>query len=122
MNSHLENLARRVADDAMFLAAALTAFASSERLNDAGLANRLDCSPRHLTKLRLCLMPRSQPPFFAEDVERIATRCAVSAEKLREVVRRGQSLLALRQPAAPSAGWMLAARDRRDDPTAGETQ
>jgi len=116
MNEHLERLARRVADDPFFLAPALALYAHSAGLNDLALAAHLECPMEVLPLLRLCRMPRAQPPGFAQDVDRIAERFAVRADVLAEVVRRGQGLLRLRQAEklaqADSAGFLLAARDQ----------
>src|SRR5262249_24804368 len=100
MNPYLLHLAQRVAEAPDFLASALAAYARSERLEDAGLAERLGCSVETLTHLRLCRMPRAQAPLFWQDVEQIAQRFAVTAEVLAEVVRRGQSLFHLRPASA----------------------
>lgn len=119
MSEHLERLARRVADDAFFLAPALALYARSEGLDEAALAARLECPLATLTLLRLCRMPHAQPPRFGQDIDCIATRFTVRAEVLAEVVRRGQNLLQLRatETTAPdAAGFLLAARDRSDEP------
>lgn len=124
MNPYLEHLAARLADAPDFLARALAEYARSERLDDAGLAARLGCPADTLTHLRLCRMPRAEPPHFWQDVERIAGRFAVGADLLAEVVRRGQSLCHLRAPAGGAAqaeGYFMAARDdAREDPQPGE--
>src|SRR5207237_2578202 len=57
MNVHLERLARRVLRGPLFLAAPLTRFAESHRLDDEGLAARLGCDRDTLTHLRLCRNP-----------------------------------------------------------------
>ncbi len=107
----LDRLARRVRDDPFFLAAALTAFAETERLDDVGLATRLGCALPVLTNLRLCRMPCPEAPRFWQDIRRIAERFGVDAQALAEMVRRGQSLLRFRE-AAPGTLW--AARDRHE--------
>jgi hypothetical protein len=107
----LDRLARRVLNDPFFLAAALTAFAESEGLDDAGLAARLGCELSVLTNLRLCRMPCPEAPQFWQDVEQIAERFGVDAETLAEMVRRGQGLRRFREAAQ---GTLWAARDRQE--------
>jgi hypothetical protein len=114
MNSHLKHLARRVADAPDFLACALAEYARSERLEDPDLAARLSCPVETLTSLRLCRMPRAQPPWFGQDVEQIALRFSVKAEVLAEIVRRGLSLFHLRAAGdspKDESSYLLAARD-----------
>jgi hypothetical protein len=119
MNSHLEHLARRVADAPDFLACALAEYARSERLEDAALAARLGCSVETLLRLRLCRMPRSEAPIFWQDVERIAQHFSVDADLLAEVARRGQSLFQLRNRAVDrgqAPDFFLAAWDGGREP------
>lgn len=125
MDPQLERLAGRVANDPLFLAAALTRYAQSEGLDDPALAAALGCAVATLTPLRLCRMPRPEAPLFRQDVEQIAARFGVMPDLLAEVVRRGQSLLHLQDPANRTrdepAGFLLAARDRpADGPEAGK--
>jgi hypothetical protein len=123
MNPYLTHLARRVADAPDFLAYALAEYARSERLEDAGLAERLGCSVEALTHLRLCRMPRTPAPLFWQDVEQIAQRFAVTAEVLAEVARRGQSLFHLRAAASgqkDERSILMAARDASQEPASPE--
>ncbi len=125
MSPYLAHLADRVADAPDFLACALAEYARSERLQDAALAARLGCGVDTLTHLRLCRMPRGQPPLFWQDIERIAGRFSVDVDGLAEVVRRGQSLLNLRKVEGgrqQEPGFLLAARDVPQEckPPAGE--
>ena len=122
MSANLERLARRVADDPFFLASALAAYAFSERLDEPALAARLGCPLGELARLRLCRMPRPQPPLFGQDLDQIAARFALVPDVLAEVVRRGQSLLHMANPGAKrgevaSGSLLLAARDHRGQAT-----
>lgn len=118
MSPYLAHLARRVSDAPDFLACALAEYARSERLEDAGLAARLGCPVEILTHLRLCRMPRTEPPHFWQDVEQIAKRFSVNTEALADVARRGQSLFHLRKAAGQkeASGFLLAARDDAREP------
>ena len=114
MNPALSHLARRVADAPDFLACALAEFARSGKLDDDAQGND---SVARWTPSRTCVcarMPRTRAPFFSQDIDQIASRFAVDAEILAEVVRRGQTLLHLRVPTAEQhqeTGFLLAARD-----------
>ena len=112
MDRHLERLARRVGEDEFFLAAPLARVADSQQLDDAALAVRLGCDVETLTHLRLCRNPDPQPPHFWQDVERIAGRFQLDADRLAEVVRLGQALLqAKAQVAKDAPGFLMAARE-----------
>lgn len=108
----VDQLARRVESDPLFLACALAEYAASERLDDADLARTFGCSPEMLTRLRLCRMPREDGPGFRADIHRIAEHVGVKADRLACVVRQVQALRQLRDGAQP--GTLLAARDRED--------
>jgi len=117
----LDESARELEGDAKYLASALARFATSEQLNNEGLANLLGCETSTLTALRWCLRPRSNlddPRLFRRDVEEIATRFSVQPELLAHVVRRADALEHLRQPSVSDGGFLMAARDRpRTSPT-----
>ncbi|HEX5502912.1 MAG TPA: hypothetical protein VFW96_09830 [Thermomicrobiales bacterium] len=119
MSERLDALARRVGRDPFFLAAALAAYAQSERLDDHGLARALDCAPATLTPLRLCRRPRPEPGAFRADVERIAGHFGLDTAALAQLVRRADALAGLRDAAVgvgrDDAGLLMAARDRDDD-------
>jgi hypothetical protein len=122
----LTHLAQRVADAPDFLAFALAEYARSERLDDAGLAERLGCTVDTLTHLRLCRMPREQAPAFWQDVEQIAQRFSLAPEGLADVVRRAHALFHLRRHTSEKqhdASFLMAARDdtrQEKAPEAGE--
>jgi hypothetical protein len=111
MSDRMAALARRVEDDPFFLAAALAAYARTEGLSDALLAQRLGCMPVQLAAMRLCRTPRPTAREFQEDVERIASAFQIDATVLAEVVRRADSLRAFRTVADERAGYLMAARD-----------
>ncbi len=118
MNTDLERLAQRIALDPDFLAAPLSCYAASHKLDDAALALRLGCDRDTLTHLRLCRNPEPLPPRFWQDIERIASCFHLDPDILAEIVRFGQSLVQLRQPTDVSTnsepGLMLAAREDED--------
>lgn len=110
----LEALSRQVTGDPFFLGQALAVWASSEGLDDAGLAARLGVTPETLVLLRLCRRPHPEPDRFRADVERIAARFGVSADRLAEIVRRADALERLGSAGQKTGGLLIAARDRPD--------
>jgi hypothetical protein len=111
----LARLARRVRDDPFFLASLLALYAESEGIDDAGLA----CPADTLTALRLCRAPREDAAGFREDIGRLAARFGVDADRLIEVVRRGQALRRMRGAAPAARGYLMAARDGEEPPAEG---
>jgi len=108
--SGLERLALRAAADPAFLGHALALYAESEGLDDAGLADRLGCSPSQLSALRLCLRPRIEPEGqFRADLSEIAERFRLRLSPLAEAVRHADALAELR---VARDRMLRAARDR----------
>ena len=114
MTDPLEALAARAQREPFFLAAPLAAYARSEHLDDAGLADALGCRREDLVMVRLCRAPRAELPEFWEDVRCVAGRFGLDAERLAEAVKRGRVVLRL-QAAPPGTGGLMAARDRHDE-------
>ncbi len=112
MTSRLARLARRVEDDPAFLASALKQYATSEGLDGRGLAAALSCSVEALARLALCRRPRPAPPWFRQDVDRIAARFGANADALAAIVRRADALGRLRDVDVGERGLLIAARDQ----------
>jgi hypothetical protein len=112
--NELQQLAKRAESDPFFLGCSLKNFATSEKLDDAGLAKKLECSMETLTMLRLCRAPHADN--FKEDLDKIAAKYEVNREVLAQAARRGQVLLQMRGEAPSDHGFMLAARDDEDEP------
>lgn len=121
MSDRITLFARRLREDRYFLSSAMQDYASSERLDGARLAVVLGCGVDDLGPLGLCRRPRPGPDTFGDDVQRIARRFGVSADRLAEMVRRSDALIALRD--AESEDVMAAARDRppRESPRDDES-
>ena len=120
MMNPLDQLAARVVADPFFLAPTLAEYARSEQFqDDAQLAAALGCRIEDLARLRLCRAPRPDGNDFRSDLTAIATRFGLDLVTLTRVVRRGQSIVRVREAssAQPSAGPMLAARDQDQPPT-----
>ena len=71
------------------------------------LGKELGCLPETIDSISLCRAPRSEPPHFQSDIERVADRFQVSADKLMNVVRFSQ--------VANYEATLLASRDREAD-------
>jgi hypothetical protein len=116
VSKSLEALARRVEKDPLFLAGLLVEYAGSESLDDIGLAAALGCEPEALTAIRLCRAPRPDRAGFRQDVDEIAARFGLDADRLTAVVRRGETLRRLRSAAPSGHGFLAAARDGEPTP------
>lgn len=112
MGRRVDALANRAQEDSFFLASALRDYAESEGIDDLALAQRMGCSPRELSAIRLCRRPSSDVPQFSDDVDRIASRFHLDAELLAAAVRLSHALVAMRRPASGERGSLMAARDR----------
>jgi hypothetical protein len=119
MANHLEHMARRLEDDPFFLACPIKLYARSEGLNEEAMAAGLKCSTSSLVMVRLCRSPPVESDTFYDDIERIASKFSLDAERLAEAVRRGQALFHMTTGAKPSR-TLLAARDG-DTPRCGDS-
>jgi hypothetical protein len=106
----LERAAKRLERDPFFFASPLAAYALSEDLDDAALAERLKCSRENLTMIRLCRAPEADR--FAADIDDVAKRFTADPYALAAAVRHGQAVerMRARQP-EHADGMLLAARD-----------
>jgi hypothetical protein len=112
----LRRAAERAGQRRFYLASSLLAYARAERLDDAGLVDRLGCDPARLPALMLCRKPTGEAPVFRADVEAIAERFGLNPTRLAHLLRRADSLVALaRAPASEPGGVLAAARDREMD-------
>ena len=115
MTRRISVLARRLADEPDFLAAALADYARSQQLDDAALAAYLGCPMDQLDRLRLCLRPR--PDRFLADIDEIATDFGIDPDALIDVVRFSDALARMRRTPAmsESSSLLMAARDRHSE-------
>lgn len=112
MSEQMAALAKRVEEDPHFLAWALAVYAQAEDLTSAQLAARLGCLPSRLLAIQLCRLPRPDPPYFRQDVDRIADAFHIDRQVIAEAVRLATTLARFRQPGV--VGSLMAARDRAD--------
>jgi hypothetical protein len=112
----LRRAAERASRHPFYLASSLLAYARAERLDDAGLADRIGCDLASLPALLLCRRPTGEPPMFRVDVEAIADRFGLNATHLACILRRADTLVAIADaPAGQPGGLLAAARDRETD-------
>jgi hypothetical protein len=110
MAKNLENLARRLVDDPLFVACPLALYAKSERLDEESFASRLRCTVENFALVCLCRAPAAESESFQDDIAQIAAKFSVDADTLLEAIRRGQAIYQMSRNAA-SDGTLLAARD-----------
>lgn len=111
----LRGAAERASRHPFYLASSLLAYARAERLDDAGLADRLGCGLTSLPALLLCRRPTGEAPVFRADVEAIAERFGLNPAHLVRLLRHADALAAAAQaPTSRSGGLVAAARDRED--------
>ncbi|MBL8207299.1 MAG: hypothetical protein JNM09_23905 [Blastocatellia bacterium] len=117
--------ARRLQNDARFMAYVLAAYRRQEGLSEEELASELGIWPEMLTRLALCQRPHSDATQFAEQVRRIADYTLIDEAQLAGMLRQVESLerLAQRPLTAPAMteqslpvwGVLAAARDCEDE-------
>jgi hypothetical protein len=113
MADPLESLARRAGRERFFLASVLAAYARTEGLDDAGLAEAVGCPLETLLHLRLCRAPRDDSGGFREDIDRISSGFGLDPDRLAAVVKRGRVAARFEQQ-SPGGSWLMAARDREE--------
>ena len=79
-------------------------YAEMMSVDIADVAGELGCLPEVMNAMSLCRAPRPEPPHFREDIEAVATRFQVRADRLANLVRQVQFV--------SDQGMLLAARDR----------
>lgn len=112
----LRRAAERASRDPFYLASSLLAYARAERLDDAGLADRLGCDPASLPAILLCRKPMGEAPMFRADVQAIAERFGLDPMRLVRLLRHADMLVATTDTPSGQAGHLLAAaRDRHSE-------
>src|SRR5438445_208302 len=97
MAEPMENLARRLEEDPLFLACPLKLFAQSAGLAEREVAEKLRCSVETLLRVRLCRAPLPESEKFRKDIARVAETYQVDAPALTDAVRRGQAIWQMRK-------------------------
>ena len=90
--------------DPFYLGWYLARYAEMTSADTSDVAGELGCLPEVMNAMSLCRAPRTGPPHFREDIEAVATRFQVRADRLANLVRQVQFV--------SDQGMLLAARDR----------
>lgn len=99
----LLKMSRLASDDPFYMGWHLARYSEMKGLSVAELGKELGCLPETVNSISLCRAPRSEPPHFQDDIERVADRFQVRADKLVGIVRYVQI--------ASDESMLLAARD-----------
>ncbi len=82
-------ISRLASKDPFYLGWHFARYLELKGANAVDLSNELGCLPDTINSMSLCRSPR-KPPRFREDIERVADRFQVKADKLMDVVRLSQ--------------------------------
>ena len=96
--------------DPFYLGWYFAIYAEMMSVDIANVASELGCLPEVMNTMSLCRAPRTDPPYFREDIEAVANGFQVRADRLANLVRQVQ--------VTSDQGMLLAARDR--DPSSSE--
>lgn len=120
----LERAAQRAITSEFFLAGILHEYQQANHLDDEALAKLLECDIHDLPRLALCRRPAAKQISFVHDIDHLAQRFHLRADRLAAIIRQIDSLRALRQQLTTTQGtqgMLRAARDR-DDSTVDITE
>ena len=114
----LERAAQRAMTSEFFLASTLYEYQQANHFDAKALAARLGCDVNDLPRLALCRRPSATDQrAFWHDIEHLAQRFRLRADQLATIIRRVDSLRALRQHQTSTLnaqGMLRAARDREE--------
>ena len=88
VSSIITQAARALESCPQVMASALAAYRRHTGQDDAALAEMLALTPERLSRLALCRRPSPASPTFADEVTRLATYVACSADALALLLRR----------------------------------
>ena len=112
----LKRMADLVSRDPFFMGWALAQYQAHYSMADQALAEWLGCDTERLVRLALCRAPSDQSRRFQADVRRVATYANCNADQLVSLLREVAVIGSLRDtPSVGKDGFLMAARDRRDD-------
>ena len=90
--------------DPFYMGWHLARYSALKGLSVSEMGKELGCLPETVHSMYLCRAPRSEPPHFRNDIERVADRFQVTAAKLMGIVRYVQI--------ASDESMLLAAKDK----------
>ena len=100
-------MASRASGDPFYLGWHLVRYAEMRGMSMGEIAMELGCLPETIDSISLCRAPRAEPPHFQDDIERVAERFQVRADRLLGIVRYAQM--------ASEESMLLAARARNEE-------
>lgn len=86
-NDMLLKISRLASDDPFYLGWHLARYSEMRGMNLAEVGKELGCLPETVNSISLCRAPRSEPPQFRKDIESVAYRFQVKANRLMRIVR-----------------------------------
>ena len=105
MNSEtLLRISALASEDGFYWGWLLARYSEKKGLSMAEVGRELGCLPETVNSIALCRAPREDPPRFQRDVERVAERFQVRADRLMNIVRYARI--------ASDESALMAARDR----------
>ena len=107
-------VSRLASRDPFYLGWYLARYSEMMAVDIADVAGELGCLPEVMNTMSLCRAPRTEPPHFREDVEAVANRFQVRADRLANMVRHVQ--------ASTDEAVLLAARDRGPENEPDQTE
>ena len=114
MNSEtLSKISSLASRDAFYLGWHLARYSEKKGVSMEELGRELGCLPETVNSIALCRAPRAEPPHFQRDIERVAERFQIRADRLMGIVRLAQ--------VSGEESMLMAARDRnlREDEESG---
>ena len=103
-NDMLLKISRLASYDPFYLGWHLDRYSEMRGMSIAELGRELGCLPETVNSISLCRAPRSEPPHFRSDIERVADRFQVRSDRLMRILRYVQI--------ESNESVLLAARDR----------
>ena len=116
----LARAAQRALASPFFLATTLQEYQQSNQLGDEAFAALLGCQVDDLARLALCRRPASEQQAFMRDIEHLAQRFHLRADRLASIIRHVDALASLRHQLNTNQqvaheGLLAAARDRENE-------
>jgi hypothetical protein len=113
----------KAAERPFFIAGDLLLYGSLNGMPATGVSSFLNCTQSGLYRIGLCKKPDPLSPLFRSQVEKIAAYASADAQRLGRLLREIDStraMQAINQLTSPTAGFLMAARDKEAPPNAAD--
>lgn len=109
----MKKISFMASQDPFYLGWHLARYSEIKGMSMGEVGRELGCLPETINSIALCRAPRAEPPDFQNDIERVADRFQIRADRLMGIVRYAQ--------VSDGESVLLAARDRdlREDEGGG---